>query len=170
MNDYTITFRPYIPADTPFIQAVYASSREMEMGLVPWTEAEKTRFLEMQCLAQLDHYQTHYHGAEHLIILRDEQPIGRLYLHRAAKEIRLMDVNLLPAYRNQGIGSRIICDLRREGDESNRPVTLHVEIINPDAIRLYQRLGFTVVGNRGMHVFMERLPQAADVPHPQEII
>ena len=170
MNDYTITFRAYTPADTSFIQAVYASSREMEMALVPWTEAEKKSFLEMQCQAQLEHYQAHYQGAEHLIICKDDQPIGRLYVHRAAKEIRLMDITLLPSYRNHGIGSQIIRDLMHEGDKSNRPVTLHVEIINPDAVRLYQRLGFTAVANKGMHMFMERLPQAADVPQPQEII
>jgi GNAT superfamily N-acetyltransferase len=170
MNDYTITFRAYTPADTSFIQAVYASSREMEMALVPWAEAEKNSFLEMQCQAQLQHYQAHYQGAEHLIIRKGNQPIGRLYLHRTAKEIRLMDITLLPACRNQGIGSQIIRDLIHEGDESNRPVTLHVEIINPDAFRLYQRLGFTAVTNQGMHIFMERLPHVTAVPHPQEIL
>ncbi|HUM71747.1 MAG TPA: GNAT family N-acetyltransferase, partial [Chloroflexota bacterium] len=108
MPDYTITFRPYTATDLPFIQAVYATSREMEMAVVPWTEEEKARFLEMQCLAQLQHYEAHYLGAEHLIILKDEQPIGRLYIHRTAKEMRLMDITLLPVYRRQGIGSQII--------------------------------------------------------------
>ncbi|HRQ41051.1 MAG TPA: GNAT family N-acetyltransferase [Chloroflexota bacterium] len=158
MPDYTITFRPYTATDLPFIQAVYATSREMEMAVVPWTEEEKARFLEMQCLAQLQHYEAHYLGAEHLIILKDEQPIGRLYIHRTAKEMRLMDITLLPVYRRQGIGSQIIGDLLHESKQTNRPVTLHVEIINPDACRLYERLGFTAVSQRGVHIFMERQP------------
>ncbi|GIK55728.1 MAG: hypothetical protein HND44_13225 [Chloroflexi bacterium] len=62
MPDYTITFRSYTAADRPFIQAVYVTSREAEMAIVPWTEEEKTRFLEMQCQAQLQHYEAHYQG------------------------------------------------------------------------------------------------------------
>ena len=168
MSDY-ITFRACIPADLPFIEAVYASSREVEMALVPWTEVEKANFLQYQCHAQLAHYQAHYPGAEHLIILKDTQPIGRLYLHHTAQEIRLMDVTLLPDYRRQGIGSHIVRDLLREGDQTNCPVTLHVEVINPDAFRLYERLGFTAVTQRGVHIFMERLPQPADVSSPEEV-
>lgn len=164
MPDYTITFRPYAAADLPFIQAVYASSREAEMAIVPWTKEEKARFLEMQCLAQLHHYDAHYQGAEHLIILKDEQPIGRLYIHRTSKEIRLMDVTLLPVYRRQGIGSQIIGDLLRESEQSNRPVTLHVEIINPDAYRLYERLGFTAVNQQGIHIFMTNFPETVEFP------
>lgn len=164
MPDYTITFRPYAAADLPFIQAVYASSREAEMAIVPWTAEEKARFLEMQCLAQLHHYEAHYQGAEHLIILKDEQPIGRLYVYRAAQEIRLMDITLLPAYRRQGIGSQIIGDLLRESEQTNRPVTLHVEIINPDAYRLYERFGFTAVTQQGIHIFMTNFPATGQLP------
>jgi ribosomal protein S18 acetylase RimI-like enzyme len=163
MPDY-ITFRAYTPADLPFIQAVYASSREPEMAVVSWTEAQKASFLQQQCLAQLAHYEAHYLGSEHLIILKEEQPIGRLYIHRTAKEIRVMDITLLPAHRRQGIGSQIMRDLLHEGDQTNRPVTLHVEVINPDALRLYERLGFTAVTQRGVHIFMERLPQPVVVP------
>lgn len=158
MPDYTITFRPYTAADLPFIQAVYATSREAEMAIVPWAEEEKARFLEMQCQAQLQHYEAHYQGAEHLIILKEGQAIGRLYVHRTATEIRLMDITLLPVYRRQGIGSQIIGDLLVESEQTNRPVTLHVEMINPDAYRLYERLGFTAVTQQGIHIFMERLP------------
>lgn len=170
MPDYNITFRPYTAADIPFVQTVYASSRQDEMALVPWTEEEKAHFLEMQCQAQLQHYQTHYLGATHDLILLDGEPIGRLYVHRAPDDIRLMDITLLPAYRNQGIGRHIINDLMGEADQSRRPITLHVEIINPDALRLYQRLGFTAVADKGIHIFMERLPQPAAVPHSQEDI
>ncbi|NJN54354.1 MAG: GNAT family N-acetyltransferase [Anaerolineae bacterium] len=165
MPDYTITFRPYTAVDLPFIQAVYASSREVEMAIVPWTEEEKSRFLEMQCRAQLHHYEAHYQGAEHLIILKDAESVGRLYVHRTAQEIRLMDITLLPAYRRQSIGSQIIGDLLRESEQSNRSVTLHVELINPDAYRLYERLGFTAVSQQGIHIFMERQPQPTAVPH-----
>ncbi|MBL1129442.1 MAG: GNAT family N-acetyltransferase [Chloroflexi bacterium] len=87
-----------------------------------------------------------------------------------AKEIRLMDITLLPVYRRQGIGSQIIGDLLRESEQTNCPVTLHVEMINPDAYRLYERLGFTAVNQRGIHIFMERLPKPVAVPLNKEVV
>jgi GNAT superfamily N-acetyltransferase len=170
MPDYTITLRPYTAADISFIQTVYASSRQVEMDMVPWSAEEKSRFLNMQCQAQLQHYQTHYLNATHDIILCNGQPIGRLYVNRNAQEIRLMDITLLPDYRKLGIGSQIIRAIMYEGGIVSLPVTLHVEIINPDAIRLYQRLGFTAVADKGVHIFMERLPQSAAVPQFKEDI
>lgn len=166
MSDYTITFRPYTEADLHFIQTVYASSREPEMALVDWAEEQKTTFLNMQCAAQLDHYGRHYHHATHEIILLQDEPIGRIYINRPPNEIRLMDITLLSAYRNRGIGSQIMADLLHESDKTQRPVTLHVEIINPDAYRWYERLGFTAVSQPGIHIFMERLPQPVVVPPP----
>lgn len=161
-TNYTITFRPYTPQDEPFIQELYASSREPEMALVDWSPEQKQTFLTSQCKAQLLHYQTYYENATHDIILQDGVQIGRLYTHRTSNDIRLMDIILLTAYRNKGIGTHIIKQLMQEGDDTHRSVTLHVEIINPDAYRLYQRLGFTDVENKGLHIFMERLPKTAD--------
>lgn len=160
--NYIITFRPYTPQDEPFIQELYASSREPEMALVDWSPEQKQTFLTSQCKAQLLHYQTYYENATHDIILQDGVQIGRLYMHRTPDDIRLMDITLLTQYRNRGIGTHLIQALMAEGDATNRPVTLHVEIINPAAYRLYQRLGFTAVENKGLHIFMERLPKTAD--------
>jgi len=41
-----------------------------------------------------------------------------------------------------------------EAAHSQKPVTLHVEPYNP-AVRLYQRLGFRVVEQRGVNLFMK---------------
>jgi len=161
MSDYTINFRPYTAADTLFIQAVYASTRETEMASVDWPAEQKEAFLNMQCQAQLAHYQAHYIGATHEIILRNGIPVGRIYIHRRPKEIRLMDITLLPIYRNQGIGTRLIQDIIREADLAGQSVTLHVEIFNHGALRLYQRLGFTAVpapNHQEVYLFLERLP------------
>ncbi len=42
------------------------------------------------------------------LLLLDNQPIGRLYVHRRPSEICIMDIALLPAYCNQGLGSFLI--------------------------------------------------------------
>jgi ribosomal protein S18 acetylase RimI-like enzyme len=69
------------------------------------------------------------------------------------EEIRLMDIALLPAYRNQGIGTRLMHDLLEEAETSHHFIGLHVEQFNR-AYQLYQRLGFRDVEMRGIYMYM----------------
>lgn len=156
-----ITLTPVTPADALFIQTVYATTRDIEMASVDWTPEQKQAFLNMQCEAQLAHYQAHYLGATHDIVWQNGTPIGRIYVHRRPKEIRLMDIAILPPYRNQGIGTALIREIMAEAELAGQSVTLHVEVFNPGALRLYQRLGFTAVpapGHQEVYLFLEWLP------------
>ena len=141
------------PQDEPFLIALYASTREAELARVPWTDAQKAEFLRSQFALQRSHYRTHYPDADFCIIETDRRPIGRLYVHRGAQEIRLMDIALLPAWRGCGIGGAYLQALLREAQAANLPVTLHVEPGNP-ARRLYLRAGFRRAAELG---FYERL-------------
>ncbi|HTD51708.1 MAG TPA: GNAT family N-acetyltransferase, partial [Thermoanaerobaculia bacterium] len=82
-------------------------------------------------------------------------------LHRKPKEIRLVDIALLPAFRGKGVGTRLLAELIAEAKGRGVPLTIHVELFNP-ARRLYDRLGFTPVEEHGVHVLMERRPEAAE--------
>ena len=99
-----ITLRPIEPDDAAFLYRVYASTREAELALVDWDAAQKDAFLRMQFLAQAQHYQANYTDTTYQIILLDGQPVGRLYVARWPGEIRIVDIALLPEYRNMGIG------------------------------------------------------------------
>lgn len=153
-----LRLRPIHDDDLHFLYAVYASTREAELALVDWPESQKTAFLQMQFNAQHQHYQRHYPKADFLIILVDDQPTGRLYVDRWQDEIRIVDIALLPALRSQGIGSHLIQELLEEGTRTGRNVSIHVETFNP-AFRLYQRLGFEVVEDKGVYLLMEWRPQ-----------
>ena len=74
-----------------------------------------------------------------------------------------MDVALLPASRNQGVGSRLMCELLAYADALALPVSLHVEPFNP-AKRMYQGLGFRVAEMRGVYEFMVRPVPNANPP------
>ena len=141
------------PQDERFLIALYASTREAELARVPWTGAQKAEFLRSQFALQSAHYRTHYHDADFCIIEAEERPIGRLYVQRGAKEIRLMDIALLPNWRGRGIGGACLRAVLREAQAANLPVTLHVEPGNP-ARRLYLRAGFRRAAELG---FYERL-------------
>ena len=106
-----LTLRPIGPDDMDFLHRVYRSTREEELKLVDWTEAQKAAFVAHQFHAQHEHYQTHYTGATWDVILADGEPAGRLYVARWAEEIRIVDIALLPGFRNRGIGARLFRDL-----------------------------------------------------------
>ena len=127
------------------------------MALTGWPAEQQEAFLRQQFQFQTLHYRRYYTSATFEIILQDERPIGRIYVHRGAEDIRLMDVALLPEYRGAGVGTWVMRNLLDEAAHSQKPVTLHVEPYNP-AARLYQRLGFRVVEQRGMNLFMEWRP------------
>jgi ribosomal protein S18 acetylase RimI-like enzyme len=155
--DTLITLRPIRPEDRGFLFRVYASTREEELALTDWDEEQKREFLEGQFAAQDTWYRERYEGAALDVIEADGVPAGRLYVHRREREIRLMDVALLPEHRGRGIGSALLHDLFVEAAAAGKRVTIHVEEYNP-ARRLYERLGFRKVGEHGVYHLMEWSP------------
>ena len=156
----TIGFRPITDDDQPFLYELYASTRHDEMQLLPGSDAEKEAFLRMQFTAQHKHYQEQYADAEYLVVLREDQPIGRLYVDRRETELRVLDIAILPDYRGQGIGGGIMRDLLAEAAAARKAVRIHVEHNNP-AMRLYDRLGFVKIDENGVYYLMEWTPGEA---------
>ncbi|HEX2296264.1 MAG TPA: N-acetyltransferase [Actinomycetota bacterium] len=146
--------RAVVPDDRPFLRAVYGSTRWEELEQTGWTDAQKNAFLDQQFAAQDAHYTQNYDGATYSVIVVDGFPAGRLYVARWPDEIRIMDVALLPAARGRGVGTGLLRDLIEEAAAATKRLTIHVERENP-ALRLYQRLGFAPVEERGPYYLME---------------
>jgi len=153
----TINLSAIEVGDEAFLFSVYASTRTDEMARVDWNAEQQEAFLRMQFRAQSQFYVENYPGAEFQVITLNDQPIGRLYVHRRADEIRIMDIALLPEFRGQGIGSTLLQNILERGKNLNLPVTIHVEQFNP-AIRLYQRMGFQPKEDKGVYLLMEWSP------------
>lgn len=152
-----LTFRSIGPDDAEFLYSVYASTREWEMDMTSFAEAEKEAFLRHQFDMQHTQWLATYQDASFQIILCDDAPVGRLYVDRKEEEIRIIDIALLTEARRKGIGSRIMADLIDEAAQKNMPLTLHVEMNNP-ALGLYERLGFEKICEVGAYYFMEKNP------------
>ena len=153
-----VHLRPITPEDAELLHRIYASTRAEELAQVPWTAEQKDAFLRMQFEAQHAHYQQHYRGADFLVVLRGELPVGRLYLHRSAGDLRIVDIALLPEHRGTGLGEALLRELQQEARESGRKLSIHVERMNR-ALGLYQRLGFrTVQDEGGVYLLMEWTP------------
>lgn len=158
-----LVLREITDADLPFLSDLYALSRAVEMAPVPWPEQAKRDFLQQQFELQHSYYHLNYPGADFLVIERDGQRVGRIYVYRSAGDIRLMDIALVPELRNQGVGSALLAELIEESERTGSSITLHVEADNP-ATRLYQRLGFVHLEDRGVYQYLGRFPAS----HPSK--
>lgn len=152
-----ISFRHALASDHGFLELLYASTREPELAPLPWSAEDKQRFITQQFTAQDHAYRNNYPGAEFLLLVVDGADAGRLYLHRRPDEIRIMDIALLPPFRNRGIGTAVLHHVIAEGRTLGLPVTIHVEVFNP-ARRLYERLGFRQISATDVYALMERRP------------
>ena len=156
-----IHFRPIAETDHLFLFELYASTRAQELAPLPWPDAAKRAFLTQQFTAQHTFYQQAYGDSDFLLVLRDDEPIGRIYVHRTAGQICVVDIALLPQYCGQGIGTALLTELIDEARKTSCEINLHVEPNNP-AQRLYTRLGFCLVENRGAYDYLVLEPLGSD--------
>ena len=156
-NQPTIALRPVGPEDDDLLLELYASTRAYEMALVPWTDEQRAAFINMQFTAQKTHYAQYYPTASHDVIMSDGRGVGRLYVGRLDDEIRIVDITILPAERNAGIGSYLLKQLLDEADSTGKVTRIYVETFNP-SLKLFERLGFTPSQQDGVHLLLQRNP------------
>lgn len=155
-----ITARPIGSADLGFLGGLYASTRAEEVAQAGWPEAQCRQFLAQQFDLQHRYYQEHFSDADFLLLLRGDEPIGRLYWRESSGIASLIDVSLLPAERGHGIGSALMHWLVEWAEGHGRAIVLHVEPTNR-AHRLYRRFGFEVIADNGVYLKMLRPARAA---------
>lgn len=158
-----VSLRPIKAEDIPFLYQLYANTREDELAPLGWTQDQLDAFLEMQFDAQHSYYIEQFSQADFQIIQSGREPVGRLYTERRPDEIRIIDIALLPDYRNRGIGSSYLHQILAEARAAGLAVRIHVEQFNP-ALRLYERLGFIKIGDTGVYFLMEWRPDSDPQP------
>lgn len=163
-----VSRRAVTDTDRELLCAVYRSTRESELALVPWDEALKDAFVAQQFDAQDRSWAAQRPGTVREVVLVDGVPAGRLYVDHADDEVRVVDIALLPEHRGHGVGRTLLEQVLGDADRAGVPVTLHVERHNP-AQRLYARLGFEVVDDGDVHLFLRRPPSGlgSRQPSPQ---
>ena len=157
VSEQSISLRPVLLEDAPFLLEVYASTRASEMALVPWSDEQRYEFVSSQFAAQQSYYAQIYPEADHSLILVEGRPVGRLYLARLKDQLRIADITILPEDRNAGIGSYLLKELQEESLRSDKPLLIYVETFNP-SMRLFERLGFQPIEEQGIHLLMQWSP------------
>jgi GNAT superfamily N-acetyltransferase len=150
----SLRLRPITPEDESFLACLYASTREQELAQTNWSDEQKAMFCRMQFNAQTADYRANYPDASFQIIERDGVAAGRLLVLRAEEKIHVIDIALLPEHRGAGIGTKFLRELQEEAKAAGKKLSIHVEIFNP-ARRLYERLAFQQVEEKGMYLLLE---------------
>jgi RimJ/RimL family protein N-acetyltransferase len=153
----SITLRDILEEDEAFLRQVYASTRALELAQVPWSGEQREAFLKMQFDAQDSYYHSEFPAADFKIVIDDAERIGRIYVHRTAEGIRVLDVTILPAHRNKGHGTSMFRELMDEGRRSGKPLSIWVEHFNPSRA-LFDRLGFSQIQEDGYNLLLEWRP------------
>ena len=145
-----VGYRAMVDADLAFVAALYASTRREEVAATGWPADVQDAFLAQQHGAQHRHYTLNFPEAERLIVEREGEAIGRLYLRDEPGALHILDFALLPHARGTGIGGAILRDILELARTQDRAVTIYVEKTN-SARNLYGRLGFVAVEDAGVY-------------------
>jgi len=150
-----LTLRRVTSDDDTFLLSVYDSTRAEELDQAPWEEGQREAFLKWQFDLQRREYDARFPDAEYNVILIDGESAGRIWIGRRDDEIRLLDIAILRAFQNRGAGTILLRKLMDEAMVTGRRLRHMVFVLNNDAHRFYERLGFVVIEDLGGYKHME---------------
>ena len=152
--------RPVTAADDEFLLSVYASTREEELAQTVWSDEQKLAFLRWQFGLQRREYDIRFPAARYEVVTVDDQPAGRIWVGEDQNQIRLLEIGLLPAFQNRGLGTSLVKRLISEANQARKPLRHMVFVLNNNAHRFYERLGFVMIEEFGAYKHMEWRPRS----------
>lgn len=154
------SLREETPADESGLRGLYARHRWGEFAPLGLPEAEIAALIDMQYTIQHRQYLAAYAHPRFHVLSWKQGVAGRLLLGETGGSLRILDILVAPALRGQGVGGALLSTLLGQAGQAGWRVSLHVAKGNP-AQRLYERLGFTVVGDIGIAWAMDCPPPGA---------
>jgi ribosomal protein S18 acetylase RimI-like enzyme len=104
---------------------------------------------------QRQYFEEKWARARYCLIEHNGRPIGVIWVTECPDYHMLNEIQLLPEFQGQGIGSTLIRQEIARTQIRQIPLRLRVLKQNPRAQRLYARLGFVVSGETETHIYME---------------
>jgi ribosomal protein S18 acetylase RimI-like enzyme len=157
-NNPVVSLRPVTDADQEFLIGVYAGTRADELAQTNWDDSQKDAFIRWQYEMQKKEYETRYPDARYDLILVDGVPAGRIWVGADDTQIRLLDIAVISEFQNRGVGTHLLRQLIDEATRDNKPLRHMVFVLNENAFRFYERLGFKTIEDVGGYKHMEWLP------------
>lgn len=158
-NNAVVALRPVTDADQEFLIGVYAGSRAAELAQADWDDSQKDAFIRWQYEMQKQEYDARYPDARYDVILVDGVPAGRIWVGEDDTQIRLLDIAIKPEFQNRGVGTYLLRQLIDEAARSKKALRHMVFVLNENASRFYERLGFKTIEDVGGYLHMEWRPE-----------
>jgi ribosomal protein S18 acetylase RimI-like enzyme len=144
---HTVGLRPATSEDYDFLyHLLKATMQEYVAQTWGWNEEWQQAYFRLT-----------FDPAKNQIVVLNDQDIGVLSTEKKESEVFLGSIYILPEYQRRGIGAQLIGSIMTEAFGDGLPVTLRVLKVNP-ARRLYERLGFALVGETETHYLMKAMP------------
>lgn len=155
--------RPCVPEDESFLYDVFCTTWASEVAALPNPNLAP-HVLRIQHISQERQFTTRYPGHQRFVVIHDDEPAGRLYVHQRGSTMHVVDLTLLPRFRARGLGTLLTRDLFDEATAHGSSVTIRLARRNVRACDLYSSLGFRLVRADDVDSFFEWTPPTLDAP------
>lgn len=138
-----LDLRPVTPADRPFLNRLYRSTREDLSAL--GSDASVLALIELQQSIQEQGQRAHFPNAQALLLWHHAHPVARLVLDSSPQRLHIVDITVLAQQRGQGLGSALVRWAQQAARDNGVALELNVQRHNGRAQALYRSLGFQTV-------------------------
>lgn len=105
--------------------------------------------------AQANSFDQQWELAQVRILMADSSDVGWIQSTARENELFLAQIFVARPFQGRGIGTQVMNRLIAEAAEAGQAMCLDVVKINP-ALRLYDRLGFRIIGGDDRKFYMKR--------------
>ncbi|MEO8428363.1 MAG: GNAT family N-acetyltransferase [Verrucomicrobiota bacterium] len=141
----TFTLRPARMKDCDFLYHLRRHTLQVYVSEFPGWSKE-----------QQEAYYLDFDLSVHEIIEVDGKTAGAVAIVRSPKEIRYINLHLMPKFQGLGIGSALFKQTMAEADSLGIPVVFQGVLKTNPALKLYRRLGFEVIEEKDLRYVMMR--------------
>lgn len=158
-----ISYRDVVQTDYPYLLELYASTRtDVHLHGSHLSYKQKMDFIKSQFELQDVHYKKFNKKAKFLIVMNNNERIGRLYREDLKDQVSIIELTLHEKVRSQKIGSIIIQNIIEAAHATNKPVVLHAAKDSPE-FKFYKKLGFKISDDLGPYLKMATDPKKLEL-------
>ncbi|WP_218711881.1 GNAT family N-acetyltransferase [Arthrobacter sp. BF1] len=157
----TLRIRRASATDAPWLLELFSA-------VVPGREFLPRELLVMQEQAQRSQWSQRWGSGGESLVEVDGAAAARVWVAWTPSALRIVELSVAPAFRGQGLGSRLLADLCSAADTAGQTMELAVDAENTVARHLYESLGFRTWNNpvhpNGFSLTMKRTPEETTTP------
>ena len=144
-----LTKRPATLHDYDFLYALHrAAMKESVARTWGWDEAW-----------QQNYFREKFDPAKREVLQWQDQDVGTLSVREEEDELYVALISILPEFQGRGWGTAVLQNLIHRAQQTGKTFTLHVLKTNPEAQKLYERLGLQITAEEDYKFKMQLASQ-----------